>query len=235
MNTNISKDSSAQLSSNILNSRTIRVWDMPTRVFHWSLVTMVAIAWVSAEADGSLFVIHVVSATTLVGFVVFRLLWGVIGSRHARFSDFVYPPHTVRDYAVRLMSFRPPHVVGHNPIGGWMILALLAALFVVVISGLMTSEDGYVGPLSHLAFGGMDDLHEALANMLGLLIVLHVIGVLGHSLISRENLIRAMITGNKTTSATSEKMMEKGIADVGFFRPVIAVVAGIGAVWLFWG
>ena len=212
-------------------TREVRVWDMPTRVFHWALVLMVAIAWISAEADGSAFVIHVYSGTMIVGFVVFRLVWGIIGSRHALFADFVFSWKTVKDYGVRLISFRPPHSVGHNPLGGWMVVALLAVLMLAVLTGMMSSEDGYRGPLSHLAFGGMDDIHEGLANFLGLLIFVHIIGVFAHGVVTRENLPRAMITGIKKLPAS---IAASDIRAVGVIRPIIAVLIGFAAVWLFW-
>ena len=212
-------------------SKSVRVWDMPTRVFHWALVVIIAIAWVSAEADGSAFIIHVYTGTMVIGFVVFRLVWGIIGSRHALFADFVFSWKTVKDYSVRLLSFRPPHSVGHNPLGGWMVVGLLGIIMLVVLTGMMSSEDGYHGPLSHLAFGDMDDVHEGLANFLGLLIFVHIVGVFAHGLITRENLPRAMITGIKKLPAG---IAASNIRSVGIIRPIIALAMGFGAVWLFW-
>ncbi|MCK4939482.1 MAG: cytochrome b/b6 domain-containing protein [Rhodospirillaceae bacterium] len=212
-------------------ARPVRVWDLPTRVFHWALVVMIAIAWISAEADGSAFVIHVYSGTMLVGFIMFRLVWGIIGSRHALFADFVFSWTTVKDYSLRLLSFRPPHSVGHNPLGGWMVVGLLAVIMLAILTGMMSSEDGYRGPLSHLAFGGMDDIHEGLANFLGLLIFIHVVGVFAHGVLTRENLPRAMITGIKKLPAG---IVANDIRSVGIIRPIIAVLIGFGAIWLFW-
>ena len=207
----------------------VRVWDIPTRVFHWAMVVMVALAWISSEAEGSLLYIHIYSGTILLGFVVFRLVWGVIGSRHALFADFVFSWTTVKDYSIRLLSFRPPYSVGHNPLGGWMVVALLAVLLLAVLTGMMTSEDGYRGPLAHIGFGG--DIHEGVANLLGFLIFVHIGGVVVHGFISRENLPRAMITGIKNIPA---RIRASDIKNVGIVRPAIALAIAIAAIWLFW-
>ena len=222
----ISKPASDQ---NANAHKPVRVWDLPTRVFHWAMVVMVALAWVSSEAEGSLLYIHIYSGTILLGFVVFRLVWGIIGSRHALFVDFVFSWTTVKDYSIRLLSFRPPYSVGHNPLGGWMVVALLAVLLLAVLTGMMTSEDGYRGPLAHIGFGG--DIHEGMANLLGFLILVHIGGVFAHGFISRENLPRAMITGIKNIPA---RIGASDIKNVGIARPAIALMIAIAAIWLFW-
>ncbi|MDH5188224.1 MAG: cytochrome b/b6 domain-containing protein [Rhodospirillaceae bacterium] len=207
----------------------VRIWDLPTRVFHWALVFMVALAWISSEAEGSLLFIHVYSGTLLLGFVVFRLVWGIIGSRHALFTDFVFSWEIVRDYTIKLLTFRPPYSVGHNPLGGWMVVALLVVMTLAVLSGMMSSEDGYRGPLAHIGFGG--DIHEGMANLFGFLIFVHIGGVVAHGLISGENLPRAMISGIKNIPA---RIGASDIRNVGVLRPAIAVAMAVVAVWLFW-
>ena len=207
----------------------VRVWDLPTRVFHWALVAMVAVAWISSEARGSLLYIHIYSGTLLLGFVVFRLVWGIIGSRHALFADFVFSWTRVKDYSLRLFSFRPPYSVGHNPLGGWMVVALLVVLMLAVLTGMMSSEDGYRGPLAHIGIGG--DAHEGMANLLGILIFVHIIGVVAHGFVSGENLPRAMITGIKNIPS---KIGASDIRGVGILRPAIAIALAFVAVWLFW-
>lgn len=201
-------------------ARTVKVWDFPTRIFHWSLVAVIAIAWASSEAEGSAFWIHVYSGTLLIGFVAFRALWGVIGSRYAQFGDFVHGPDTVADYAKRLFSFRPPYSVGHNPLGGWMVVALIVMILLAVMTGMMTSEDGYVGPLAHIGGGIFGEAHEGFANFLLVLIFVHVGGVIVHGLISRENLPRAMVTGDKHVPAGEPA---EDIKPVGMVRPLIAL------------
>ena len=211
-------------------ARTVSVWDLPTRVFHWSFAAAVLIAYVSSEADGGAFWIHVYSGTALIGFVVFRAIWGVIGSRYAQFGDFVQGPATVSEYSKRLMAFRPPYSVGHNPLGGWMVMALLAIVLLAVLTGLMTREDGYVGPLSHIAGGLFGEAHEGFGSFVMVLVGAHVLGVVGHGLISRENLVRSMITGIKTLPAGVEAV---GIRPVGVVRPVIALAIAMAVVLYF--
>jgi len=210
--------------------QTIKVWDFPTRIFHWSLAVVVMLAWVSSEADGSAFMIHVYIGVLLLGFVAFRAVWGVIGSRYALFGDFVHGPAVVTDYTQRLMTFRPPHSTGHNPLGGWMVIALLGMILLAVITGLMAREDGYVGPLSHIAGGMFGEAHEGFANLLLFLIFGHVVGVFVHGFISRENLPRAMITGNKEIP---QGVKAEGIKPVGFVRPIIALVFALAVIWYF--
>lgn len=211
-------------------TRTVKVWDFPTRIFHWSLAFVVMVAWVSSEADGAAFWIHVYSGTLLLGFVAFRAVWGVIGSRYALFGDFVHGPDRVVDYAQRLATFRPPHMLGHNPVGGWMVMALLGIILLAVLSGMMTSEDGYVGPLAHIGGGFLGEAHEGLANLLLFLIFGHVVGVFVHGFISRENLPRAMITGDKHVPAD---VPGEDIKPVGIIRPLIALAVAMAVVLYF--
>lgn len=210
--------------------RTVTVWDFPTRIFHWAFAVAVIIAFVSSEADGSAFWIHVYSGTLLLGFIVFRAIWGVIGSRYAQFGDFVHGPAKVSDYAQRLMTFRPPHSVGHNPLGGWMVMALLGIVLLAVLTGMMTREDGYVGPLSHIAGGIFGEAHEGVGTFVMVLVGAHVIGVVVHGLISRENLPRAMITGFKTVPASVKAV---SIKPVGMVRPIIALAISMAVVLYF--
>ena len=115
------------------HENTIQVWDILVRIFHWSLVILFVIAYISSEEED---IWHIYSGYTLLGLITFRVLWGVIGTRHARFRDFVYSPGVVFKYIKGLSSNTRTHYVGHNPAGGWMIIALLVSLFVVSISGL---------------------------------------------------------------------------------------------------
>ena len=110
-----------------------------------------------------------------------------------------------------------------------MVVALLAVLLLAVLTGMMTSEDGYRGPLAHIGFGG--DIHEGVANLLGFLIFVHIGGVVVHGFISRENLPRAMITGIKNIPA---RIRASDIKNVGIVRPAIALAIAIAAIWLFW-
>ena len=129
----------------MMNNET-RVWDPLIRLFHWSLVVAFAIAYLSGDEENSL---HIYSGYAVLGLISFRVLWGLIGTRYARFSNFVYSPGTVIQYLKDLLARKPKHYTGHNPAGGWMILVLLLTLFVVTVSGLKVYaiEEG-LGPLA---------------------------------------------------------------------------------------
>ncbi len=212
--------------------RRLTVWDLPTRIFHWSFAFMVIFAFATHEADGAFLWLHVYSGTLLIGFVAFRLVWGVIGSRYVLFADFVRNPTEVAEYAARLFTFRAPYVAGHNPLGGWMVIVMLGVVALTSLTGMTITEDGYVGPLAHLAFGEMDDLHEGLGGFIMVLAAAHVVGVLAHLVLTRENLPRAMITGIKHAPAGTAF---ESIRPLTVVRPIIAVGAGIAALWLFLG
>jgi len=115
------------------NQPAIPVWDILVRLFHWSLVAAFLVAYLTSEEDNPW---HIYAGYTVLGLIVFRVIWGFVGSRYARFSNFVCGPATVIDYIQRARANQAPHYLGHNPLGGWMILALLATLFVITLSGL---------------------------------------------------------------------------------------------------
>jgi cytochrome b len=113
----------------------VLVWDVPTRLFHWMLVFLVALAWVTGEAEGSLFVVHKLAGYGVAVLLVFRVIWGFAGSRHSRFSDFVRPWREVFAHIKGMLSLRPARTFGHNPLGGWMALVLLLVLAAQVTTG----------------------------------------------------------------------------------------------------
>lgn len=145
-----------------------RVWDPLVRIFHWSLVATFVISYLSGDEDSAL---HIYAGYAVLGLIVFRVLWGFVGSRYARFSNFVSPPGTVIRYLKSLVAGKPESHLGHNPAGGWMIIAMLLCLFTVSVSGLKVYaiEEGR-GPLAadlslpavvSTAQASEDDDHEA--------------------------------------------------------------------------
>jgi cytochrome b len=166
----------------------IKVWDLPTRVFHWSLAASFAGAYITAESERWRDV-HVLLGYTLAGLIAFRLVWGVIGTRYARFTSFVFPPSRVVAYVKSLLAGSPEHHVGHNPAGALAIFLLLGLGLVTAASGFMTYQE----------MGGewLEDLHEGAANAMLAVVVIHLAGVVVSSLLHRENLVRSMLTGNK--------------------------------------
>lgn len=180
----------------------IRVWDPFVRLFHWGLAAAFFVAWLTGDEWNAF---HTVAGYTALALVLMRIPWGVVGTRHARFSDFVRSPQAAVRYLCELLGGRPPRYVGHNPAGGLMIVALLAGVLLIAVSGMavLGAEDG-TGPLAALMSGSphwlseaLEGLHELLAHLLLLLVGVHVLGVLVESLVHRENLVRAMFTGAK--------------------------------------
>jgi len=182
--------------------RPVSVWDFPTRFFHWALVLFVTISLVTGEDEGLLFVVHTVAGYAVLLLLLFRLIWGFVGSLHSRFTDFVHGRRIVLDYAAQLFRLRPPDSVGHNPLGGWMVVLILATLALVVLTGLLSGgEDGGRGLLHGVLLApgseGLSDLHEAIGNFVIALAIIHVLGVLADWLLTGDNIVRAMITGDK--------------------------------------
>lgn len=140
----------------------VHVWDILIRIFHWSLVVSFTVAYLTSEEEN---LWHVYSGYTVLGLIIFRLIWGFIGSQHARFSDFVRSPSVVKQYAESLLTDRPQHYVGHNPLGGWMVVAMLLMLFVVTVSGLKVYaiEEGK-GPLAGAKQTQLIPIAEAFAE-----------------------------------------------------------------------
>jgi len=169
------------------NRGDIAVWDWFVRVFHWAAVALVAMAFLSPDDKA----LHEPVGYAVMGLVLARLVWGVIGSRHARFTDFVARPVTVLAYLRELWSGRVRRYLGHNPAGGAMVLALLATLATVTVSGWMSETDRFFG------VEWVSQLHRLSTDVLVGLIGCHLLGVLVASVLHRENLIVAMITGRK--------------------------------------
>lgn len=167
----------------------ILIWDAPVRIGHWLLVGAFALAWLTSESE-EWRLVHAAAGGAVVGVILFRLLWGFIGTRHARFSSFVRGPQAVLGYVRGLLRGEQSQYAGHNAAGGWAIVALLAL-------GLMTGASGW---LVYQDIGGewLEEAHEVLANGMLAVAALHVAGVIVSSLAHRENLVRAMFTGFKS-------------------------------------
>ncbi|MCP5082974.1 MAG: cytochrome b [Alphaproteobacteria bacterium] len=166
----------------------VKVWDPFVRLFHWSLVLSFAFAWISADEWD---LVHEYAGYIVAGLIGSRLIWGLIGTRHARFSNFVYRPSVVLRYLKDSLLLNAKRYLGHNPAGGAMILALLLSLIAVSATGIM---------MTSVALGTaewIEELHEVAADLTLGLVVLHMAGVMFSSLKHRENLVRSMFTGLK--------------------------------------
>jgi cytochrome b len=194
----------------------VMVWDVPVRVFHGLLVFSVAGAWLSAESERWRWW-HETLGYTALGLMAFRLVWGWVGTRHARFVDFVRPPAVVLAYVLKMMRLRSPRHVGHNPLGAWAVLALIALTTLTGVSGWLIADGD--------APGWLEEAHEVAANALMATIGVHVLGVLFSGWSHHENLVRAMLTGRKR--ATPDQGIDQAWAGLG----VVMVVA---VLWFWW-
>ncbi len=180
----------------------VRVWDPFVRAFHWGLAGAVLIAF---STEDELLGLHTWAGYTVLGLIVARLAWGLIGPRHARFKDFVRGPRATLAYLRDILRGHPARYLGHNPAGAAMAVALMAGFLATAVTGLMVLGAGEMaGPLAPYLSGisagaahDLEEIHEALAWGTVLLIPLHLIGVAAASLQHRENLVRAMIDGYK--------------------------------------
>lgn len=170
----------------------ILVWDLPVRFFHWSLALSFATAYVTSESERWQ-LIHITSGYVLAALIAFRLIWGMIGSRYARFSEFVRGPGAVKGYLLGLLRLRPPHYTGHNPAGALAVLALLSL-------GLLTAASGWAN-FNEIGGKLLEELHEGAANIMLAVVGIHVAAVLLTSLLHRENLVASMLSGFKRGSA----------------------------------
>lgn len=193
------------------------VWDMPVRVFHWSLVLCFAGAWLTAESEvWKLW--HVSFGYSMALLIVFRLIWGVVGTPYARFSQFIKGPKAVKEYLMSYARQQPMHYVGHNPAGALAIVAIMLTIIATVASGFASYEE----------IGGewLEEIHEGAANLLMAIVVIHITAVLLTSFIHKENLVRAMITGKKWIAAG------EAISSSWYSVALLLLIALAGLWWL---
>lgn len=187
------------MSTDDQKSSTIRAWDPLIRIFHWSLVLSFALAFITEDDWLSLHVQAGYAVSLLIGF---RLIWGLIGTRQARFFTFIKSPAAVMSYFRQMLSLNVPHYLGHNPVAAAMVVALLCSIALTAFTGMVTIASEGQGPLASTIFASwrgdwMEDVHEFFANFTLILIIAHVSGVVLSSLLEGENLVKAMITGSK--------------------------------------
>ncbi|MCE9677985.1 cytochrome b/b6 domain-containing protein [Shewanella sp. AS1] len=190
---------SASHSSSTHLTQKLKIWDLPTRLFHWSMVLLLAALWWSAEVGEMQW--HQIFAYSLMVLILFRLLWGFIGSDTARFSHFVKSPAQVLAYIRQPKSV----VIGHNPLGGYMVVTMILVLLLQLVTGLFATDEVFTeGPLysyvSESVSGTLTWLHKMNFNLLLVLIALHILAVISH-VVKGDKLVGAMITGHKRVAA----------------------------------
>ena len=189
----------------------VKVWDPLVRIFHWSLVAAFFTAYISED---DFLLLHTYAGYTVLGLILLRIIWGFVGTRHARFSDFVTSPATAWQYLKDTVLLRARRYLGHNPAGGAMIVLLLLSLLITTFSGIATYGavesagplGNWLGNIGEHGEDLLEEVHEFFANFTVMLVAIHVSGVIIESLIHRENLVRSMLHGYKT--ATPEKPVE---------------------------
>jgi len=166
----------------------VRVWDPLVRLLHWSLVGLFAFSYLTGDEWKQA---HILSGYAIIGLLAVRIVWGFVGTRHARFSNFIYSPVTTARFLVDTVAMQASRYIGHNPAGGAMVIALLLSISGIAATGYMMTTDAYWG------VEWVEEVHELLANLTLGLIALHIAGVVLASIEHKENLVRAMITGRK--------------------------------------
>ena len=205
----MASDASKESRTSRGSGRLIRVWDLPTRVFHWLLVILVLICFITGKIGGTWMSYHIWAGCAVLGLLMFRLVWGFVGGRHARFSAFVRAPGAVLRYARTLLRPEATKFLGHNPLGGWSVLAMLLALAVQAVTGLFANDDIFTeGPLypwiSKATSDWLTHIHKLNQGVVLLLVGVHVMAVLFYLIMKHENLIQPMFTGRKRWYGQSE-------------------------------
>lgn len=215
-------------------STTIRVWDLPTRIFHWALVVCVIGSVTTAQIGGDAMAWHFRSGYTILSLLLFRILWGMTGGRWSRFSSFLYSPATVLRYLKG--QGQPEHAIGHTPLGAGSVFALLGFLLLQVATGLISDDEiASAGPLTQFASNAMvraaTYYHTHVGKLILLaLILLHIGAISFYYFRKREDLIRPMIHGNKETTV----QMQGSRDDAGSRAMAAAIFVGCGSLvyWL---
>ena len=178
----------------------IKVWDLPVRLFHWAIVVLILFAWGTQEFDHMEW--HVWIGYTILTLLLFRIVWGFVGSDTARFSRFLRSPVAALRHLAHLSRREPDREIGHNAAGGWMVLVMLALIGVQAGTGLFSNDDGNTeGPLMHLVSKDQSDwlshIHSVNFKLIEAVIVLHVLAIVVYAVLKRHNLVRPMVTGTK--------------------------------------
>jgi cytochrome b len=216
--------------------KTIFVWDVPVRLFHWLLVTSILMLFITGKVGGNYMEWHKKIGFFVIGLIAFRIVWGFVGSYHARFKNFVRGPAAVIAYAKSLFKKDSPHYLGHNPMGALSVLALIAAVGFQTFTGLFSNDDimlegPYASMVSKAFSDQMTSLHHLNSNVILVLIGLHLSAIVFYAVFKKEQLIEAMLTGKKEVDTSIGGHLEPEMPEKA--RPawlswsIIVVVGGV--------
>ena len=209
------------------------VWDGFVRVFHWSLVLLFVISVASGKVGGEWIGWHMKSGYAILALVTFRLIWGFVGGEYARYVSFLTGPIRAMKFAKGLLGKTHEHVIGHNPVGGWMVIVLLLLLATQAVLGLFSNDEiATTGPLARYVSDATSitlmGRHRIIGNVLLALVGIHIAAVLFHVVVKKEGLIRAMFSGKKALPphlATEALAARKASLAMGFVAISIALEA----------
>jgi cytochrome b len=216
---------------------TVKVWDLPTRLFHWSLVAVFAFQYITVELLDDAMQLHFYGGYVALGIILFRIIWGFVCTYHARFSNFVYSPNTAFSYAKDSAKGNAQTYLGHNPLGGYSVLVILAVMLTQASSGLFMTDDIFLdGPYYGVMGDSIDDImnflhHNAITVMYGL-IALHLVAIIWYSVKKKQKLVPAMIHGNKPSDSAAITTNTQSNAAAPWLRFIIVVLLVAVAVYL---
>ena len=207
----------------------MRVWDAPTRLFHWAIVILIAVSYFSMKFDQV--EIHYLSGYTILTLLIFRFCWGLFGSETARFRQFLRSPVAGLRHLAEFNRREPDREVGHNAAGGWMVLFMLLVLAVQVCTGLFAGDpvDGggpFVDQIARAPQKLLSSIHQFNWNIILAMMVLHIVVILAYAAVKRHDLVRPMVTGKKRLPATTRQPR--------FVNPIFALIVLAGAGMLVW-
>ena len=210
------------------------VWDLPVRIFHWGFVMLLAALWYTSDQDLGLIELHMALGYVALGFVLFRIIWGVVGTTHARFKNFIPSFYQVKIYLQTKREQEVKQYAGHNPAGSLMVLALLLLVLVQATTGLFIDDDVFSsGPYSGVLSSELESLFKFIHgngfNLILLASSVHVFAVFYYLLVKKQNLIKPMISGKKAEHAVSE---DAAISSSKIVKAII--VAILVAAFVYW-
>lgn len=233
--TNADQTESKNQAEPSIQSKALKIWDLPVRFFHWSLVSLFVAAYITNALGTNYFTYHLWCGYAIIVLVSFRIIWGLVGTYHARFSNFVRNPITTAKYAISVFKKTDKHYLGHNPLGAIMVVLLLLVILIQAITGLFTNDEIFnTGPLyayiSDEFSLKLTSLHRQLFYWILGAVLLHIAAVLIHVFFKHDNIIKAMFTGKKSTQGTEhEKSISSSRIILAF---VIIVILALVLAWV---